>query len=445
LGAVFFWNEFTPSVSSIVAHGKWFITFSVLWLAVGTVLDTYNLARAASTTAIVSSVGSAGLVTTLLYISIPWLTPPILHRSYALGLILLTTSVQVAWRVLYAKALVQPAFRQRGLCVGCGGGLASTLVDAVREAGHTDDANPYRGTGYDLVGVVADESDLDADDGVPMLGSIRKLVRLARQHAVDEIILASQDERALSVEARQTLLDCRELGLRISSISSVYERLTGRLPVDYAYYDLQLLLDPVDNPGSRLYLAAKRGMDVVLSLIGLLLLAPLVPVVALVNALWSPGPLFYRQERMGAGGRPFTLIKLRSMVEDAERCTGAVWCGDEDPRITPIGRFLRKTRLDEAPQLINVLRGDMSIVGPRPERPKFVGQLARTFPLYRARHAVKPGITGWAQVHHEYGDSVEDARIKLEYDLYYLKHASLYLDLLILLHTVRVVVGGQGR
>jgi lipopolysaccharide/colanic/teichoic acid biosynthesis glycosyltransferase len=195
-----------------------------------------------------------------------------------------------------------------------------------------------------------------------------------------------------------------------------------------------------------LYVAAKYCLDMALALVGLLFLGVVVlPLVAIANALTSPGPIFYRQERLGKGGRPFTLIKLRSMVRDAERCSGVVWCGKDDPRITPVGRFLRKTRLDELPQLLNVLRGEMSIVGPRPERPHFVGQLAHTFPLYRARHAVKPGITGWAQVHYEYGDSVEDARIKLEYDLYYVKHASLYLDLLTLLHTVRIVLGAKGQ
>ncbi len=444
LAAVTLFNGFTFAAAASLGYVKWFATLSFLWLMVGTVLDIYNLARAASTSHILASTGSTALISTLIYLMIPWLTPPILHRTYVWGLLLLTTGVLVGWRVLYAQALVQPAFRQRGLFVG-GAGPALALARVIHQAGQGEDANPFRGTGYEIVGRVAEEAPSDDDDGIPLVGDVRRLVRLARQCGVNEIILMSQSEQDLSSEMREVLLDCQELGLKVSSVASVYERLTGRLPVEAARYDLQLLLSPADSPGTRLYWAAKRMMDILLALIGLVALGLILPLVALANVLASSGPLFYRQERLGCGGRPFPIIKLRSMIQDAERLSGAVWCGEGDPRITPVGQFLRKSRLDELPQLINVLRGQMSIVGPRPERPHFVGQLAHTFPLYRARHAVKPGITGWAQVHHEYGDSVEDARIKLEYDLYYVKHASLYLDLLILLHTVRVVLGLKGR
>lgn len=445
LASVTLWNEFTPSAESLLGHAKWFVTLSVLWFILGTVLDIYNLARAASTTSILANVGITALLSTILYLAIPWFSPPILYRRYALGLVLLTTISLAAWRVFYARVLVQTAFRQRGLIVGSDV-PALALAHIIQQGSQTDDdTSSLRGAGYEIVGRVSDDALEEAEADVPRLGDTRRLVRLARQYAVDEIILTPEDERGLPIETREILLDCRELGLRISSLASVYERLTGRLPVDYARYDLQLLLSPPDNPALRLHTAVKRALDVVLALVGLVLIGFMLPVVALVNALTSPGPLFYRQERLGKGGRPFTVLKFRSMVLDAERRSGAVWCGKNDSRITPIGRLLRKTRLDEVPQFINVLRGEMSFVGPRPERPHFVGQLARTFPLYRARHAVKPGITGWAQVHYEYGDSIEDSRIKLEYDLYYVKHASFYLDLLILLHTVRVIIGFKGQ
>ena len=438
------WNEFVLSRANLAAYYKWFLTLSILWLVVGTILDIYSLPRAASTTTIIGSAGSAALATTLLYLVIPWLTPPILHRSYAVGFVCLTGALVLSWRVVYARALVHPAFARYGLIVG---GTASVLeqVRLVQEAGQLDDGNPFRGTGYAIIGRVADPDVEDAQCDIPLLGHVRKLVRLSRQYGVDEIIVAATSEQELCLDAREVLLDCRELGLQVSSLSSVYERLTGRLPVDRACYDLQLLLSPADSPGARLYAASKRAIDIVLSLIGLAAFAVVMPFIALANVIGSPGPLFYRQERIGKGGRPFTLIKLRSMIPDAEHRTGAVWCDKDDPRITTVGRWLRKSRLDEVPQLINVLRGQMSIVGPRPERPSFVGPLSRTLPLYRARHAVKPGITGWAQVHYEYGDSIDDAQMKLEYDLFYVKHASLYLDLLILLHTVRVVFGLKGQ
>lgn len=442
--AVTLWNGFTPSIHALSQNIKWFVTLSVLWVIVGTVLDVYNLTRAANTLSISTSIGSAAVLTTFLYVVIPWLSPPLDRRIYALGLVLFTTASLIVWRVFYARVLVQTALCQRGLLVG-NSASALKLVRDIDQTTQGNAANASRSAGYEIVGRVIDGTPGTGSDNIPMLGDVRRLVRLAREYAVDEIILAPEEERGLSPEALEILLDCRELGLRVSSFASVFERLTGRLPVDYARYDLELLLSPTDSPATRVQVAVKRALDVFLALIGLTLLGALLPFVALANLLTSPGPLFYRQERMGKGGRPFTVVKLRSMSQDAERSSGAVWSGDHDPRITPVGRFLRKTRLDEVPQLINVLRGEMSIVGPRPERPYFVGQLARTFPLYRARHAVKPGITGWAQVNYEYGNSVEDARIKLEYDLYYVKHMSFYLDLLILLHTVRIIIGLKGQ
>jgi lipopolysaccharide/colanic/teichoic acid biosynthesis glycosyltransferase len=196
---------------------------------------------------------------------------------------------------------------------------------------------------------------------------------------------------------------------------------------------------------NRFYLIMKRLIDVLVSVAGCLLLIMLVPLMWLANRVISPGPLFYRQERVGKSGKRFTLIKFRSMVVNAEKDTGPVWASASDNRVTLIGRIIRKTRLDEVPQFWNVLRGEMSLIGPRPERPEFVSQLAAQIPFYRARHAVKPGITGWAQVMYDYGASIEDSRIKLQYDLYYIKYQSPYLDLLVALKTLQVVFGSKGR
>jgi exopolysaccharide biosynthesis polyprenyl glycosylphosphotransferase len=185
--------------------------------------------------------------------------------------------------------------------------------------------------------------------------------------------------------------------------------------------------------------------DVTLAILGSVLFALLLPIIALAIYLDSPGPIFFRQERIGRGGRVFKILKLRTMVPDAEKLTGPKWASADDPRITRVGRLLRRTRLDEAPQLINVLRGEMSLVGPRPERPYFVEQLSESIPFYRTRHIVKPGVTGWAQVKYHYGDSVEDALVKLQYDLYYIRHQSLVLDVLIILRTARKILGFAGQ
>jgi lipopolysaccharide/colanic/teichoic acid biosynthesis glycosyltransferase len=199
-----------------------------------------------------------------------------------------------------------------------------------------------------------------------------------------------------------------------------------------------------ETAGDRLTLGAKRAADVLGALLGLGLLALLIPPLLIANRLFSPGPLFYRQPRVGQGGRLFTCLKFRSMTPDAEKETGAVWATKADQRVTPVGRILRSTRLDELPQCFNVLAGEMSLIGPRPERPEFVETLAQTLPFYRARHAVRPGITGWAQVRQPYANTQEDARIKLEYDLFYVTHRGFWLDLSITFKTLAEIVKFRG-
>jgi len=199
-----------------------------------------------------------------------------------------------------------------------------------------------------------------------------------------------------------------------------------------------------ESAGDRLYRIAKRGIDIIAAVVGLLVMGLISPIIAVANRVTSPGPLFYRQERVGQGGRIFNILKFRTMVPDAEKITGAVWADERDPRITWMGRILRPTRLDELPQFINVLLGEMSLIGPRPERPEIIENLTQLLPFYRARHAVRPGITGWAQVEYRYGNCVEDSKTKLEYDLYYVKHAGPLLDLRILLQTIPIMLQGAG-
>jgi exopolysaccharide biosynthesis polyprenyl glycosylphosphotransferase len=346
---------------------------------------------------------------------------------------------------------VQPAFHQRALVVGAGWS-GRTLAQAIAETGDSasngdSGGNPYRGTGYRIIGFVDDNAEnLGKEiEGSLVLGTHQDLVRLARELQPDELVVAITHAQTIHGGLFQAILDCRELGIQVTTMASLYERVTGRVPVEHAGRDLYVVLPLDRSAGDRLYLAVRRLFDIVVGAAGCILVALLSPVVWLAHQLTAPGDVFYRQERVGKGGQVFKVVKYRSMVMDAEKNTGAVWASHDDGRVTSVGRLLRKTRLDELPQFWNVLKGEMSLIGPRPERPEFIAQLAQEIPFYRVRHAVKPGITGWAQVKYRYGSSVNDSLLKLQYDLYYIKHKGPYLDLLILLKTVQVVLGLKGR
>jgi sugar transferase (PEP-CTERM system associated) len=266
------------------------------------------------------------------------------------------------------------------------------------------------------------------------------LSRAVKRLRVNRIVIAMSDRRGkLPVGL---LLSLKSRGVRVQDGTDVYETLTGKMPIESIRLGWLLF-----SPGcyaSPFFLFYKRLASVLISIIGLLLSVPLLPFIVLAIKMTSPGRVLYRQKRVGRNGVVFDCYKFRTMRADAEADTGPTWAGDDDPRITPVGRFFRHARIDEIPQLWNVLRGDMSLVGPRPERPEFVEELNRKIPYYQLRHATRPGITGWAQVRYKYGSSIEDAKEKLRYDLFYVKNMAPGLDLLILFHTVKVIFLGRG-
>ena len=272
----------------------------------------------------------------------------------------------------------------------------------------------------------------DTDEG--------SLYALVQDCAVDLVAVALADRR--SKLPTQELLRCRLAGIDVREQEEIYERITGKLAVE-AMRPSYLIFNQgfSSHPWSQL---AKRTVDVVIALVGILLSWPLMLLTALIVRLDSPGPILFSQERVGADGKPFTLHKFRSMRADAEKLSGPVWAQQDDPRITRSGRFIRKTRLDELPQLFNVLLGDMAMVGPRPERPPFVEELGREIPYYNQRHIVKPGITGWAQINYPYGNTTEDSLRKLQYDLFYIKNQSSLFDLSILFNTVKIILLRKG-
>jgi sugar transferase (PEP-CTERM system associated) len=265
------------------------------------------------------------------------------------------------------------------------------------------------------------------------------LERIAARHRADYLVVACDEQRG--VLGGEALLRCRLSGVRVFDAAGFCERVLRRIPVAFLRASQLAYADEISVTRVRRFF--KRSFDLAMASALLLVAAPVMAVVAVVIKLDSRGPIFYRQERVGLGGGTYPLWKFRSMRTDAEK-NGAVWAQANDDRVTRVGRFIRKTRIDEIPQVFNVLLGQMSFVGPRPERPIFVEQLTRQIPFYGLRDATKPGITGWAQIRYPYGASVEDARNKLEFDLYYVKNGSLFLDLAIIFHTVRHVLLGRG-
>jgi sugar transferase (PEP-CTERM system associated) len=276
--------------------------------------------------------------------------------------------------------------------------------------------------------------------GIPIRYGFEDLFDLAEIEQASSIIVALDQKRG--VMPYKELLNCKVKGIAIIDGESFYERITGKVLVEKINPSWLIFSDGfVKSPAAKFI---KRLVGFVLSLVMLVLLSPLLAIVAIAIKLDSKGPMLFSQERVGEDGKTFKVYKFRSMREDAEAVSGPVWAEEDDPRITRVGRIIRKLRIDELPQLWNVLKGDMSIVGPRPERPFFVEKLKTKIPYYKERFAVKPGVTGWAQVKYAYGATEEDALEKLKYDLYYIKNMSLFMDLMVIFHTVKIVLLGRG-
>jgi exopolysaccharide biosynthesis polyprenyl glycosylphosphotransferase len=275
-----------------------------------------------------------------------------------------------------------------------------------------------------------------------VIGSTPQLLQLVQARNATDIVIAINHDVPGAVLA--SVMDCYEHGVQVSTMTELYERFTQRVPVEHVGDNWFVVLPLSGSHQNLTFRIVKRVADIFISLLGLAVFFVMLPLLALAVKLDSPGPVFYRQRRVGRGGQIFELVKLRSMVPDAEIAGEAKWAAKYDDRVTRVGRILRRTRLDEVPQLINVLRGEMSLIGPRPERPEFMDQLQAEIPFFRTRLTVKPGLTGWAQVNYDYGRSVVDALEKLRYDLYYIKHQSVRLDFIILLKTINTIVMLKG-
>jgi exopolysaccharide biosynthesis polyprenyl glycosylphosphotransferase len=356
-------------------------------------------------------------------------TPKIVLILYSLFALFLTAG----WRTLYHRFFfANTRYQKRALIVG-DGGRAPELAQI---------AAPPAGMDYRVVGFVSEDGSDQSSPfaNVPCLGGIRSIRKIIKARRIDEIIIAFDYRK--HPEFVHELSDSLAFGVKIFEWPAFYEQIFQKIPTDRI--DHFWFIYTFGDSDKRLYERMKRFLDVIVSLIGSIILLAIFPFVAIAIKATSRGPIFFRQERLGLGGKPFRLIKFRTMAADAEK-HGAVWATKNDPRVTSVGRFLRKSRIDELPQFWNILSGEMSLVGPRPERPEFMPVLEERIPFYYKRHMVQPGITGFAQVMYPYAASVEDSLEKVGYDLYYIKNRSLYLYAKIALLTLRTMLSLGGR
>jgi sugar transferase (PEP-CTERM system associated) len=377
-------------------------------------------------------IGLATAIATVLTAAIGYAIPSLGFSRVAFVAITASSSLGImAFRLMMRDLISQQPLQQRVLVVG------TDLSDLIISYESHQDTIPFR-----IIGFLDD--DPAAQDFLPpgydLRGKVKNLLTEVEQLHPDVLLIAFSNMRGILPV--NDILECRFRGIRVEEWPSFFEKLTGKIAVNSLRPAWLIFSDgPMKTPLTD---SIRRTLDVGLSLMGLLLSAPLMGFAAISIKLDSKGPVFFRQERVGKDGKIFMLYKFRSMCVDAEHLTGPVWASEDDPRVTRVGRILRKIRLDETPQMFNVLRGDMSFIGPRPERPIFVVQLKEQIPLYVLRFAVKPGITGWAQVNYPYGSTVEDSLEKLQYDLHYIKNISIFLDLLILVKSLQVVLFGRG-
>lgn len=433
---VWTWVSDDPFTLEFIAQQVgWFILLGGLWLVLAAVNDFYDLRVAALRGRTLQRLLVITSQLLVIYVLIFFFSPrDALPRLFIFYYGLASFTLIGVWRLARPVLSGWVSQPRRSLIVGEETAVRA-MIAAIRE--YAADEYEVRGVidGYERVGTLI--------AGIPVLGTGEDLFNFVQRDHISELIITATHE--LDAATFTGVMDAYERGVTIMPMALLYERISGRVPVEYIQEDWAVVFTPkTAEGGAALYPFIKRAIDLVLAVIVAIVFIALLPIVALLIRLDSSGPVFYSQQRVGQGGKLFRIYKFRSMVTDAEKTTGAVFSQKGDPRVTRFGRFMRKTRLDELPQVLNVLRGEMSFVGPRPERPEHIARLTAKIPFYRTRLLVRPGLTGWAQVRYSYGATDEDALVKLEYDLYYIRHQSLLLDVNILLRTIGKVLSMSG-
>jgi len=395
----------------------------------------YNLQVASNQFQIIKSIILTTSTTVLLYLLTPIFTPVLPNRLQIVIFFFAVFLALFTWRIIYVRFFASNRFLKKVILI-CDKEQVKELVNGL------ESVDPhYRVLGY----VNSDSSDDSKLTFVKIKNiDINNLEKFVKENSISEIVIASQKTDGITVNLYNQLIHLLESGFIIREYTQVYENITQRIPVQYVSRDFYRYFPFSRSNQNHLYLIAVRIIEVLISLIGISICLVLIPLVFIGNLLGNRGKLFYTQERVGKNGLVFNIVKFRTMIKNAEK-EGAVFATTNDARVTPFGKILRKSRIDEFPQFFNILKGDMAVIGPRPERPVFVNEIADVMPFYETRHVIKPGLTGWAQVNYSYGATIEDSLIKLQYDLYYIKHRSLFLDINIVFKTFSTILFYRGQ
>lgn len=414
----------------------WSIVLGVYLTIFASIFELYDLQKSSRFEVVVQNIILTSSVTVLVYLLTPFFTPTLPeNRLQIIYFYLSINTALLIWRYAYIVLISAPRFNKRILLIA-----GASNIDEIVSSLQKSDPN-YKVVSYVNTGGNISSSKMLSNFEEVTVADIEKTVL---SNSISEIVVGTSNYSGMTVSLNNILINLLKNGTPIRAYTQVYEEITHRIPVQHVDKDFYLYFPFSRSNQNKLYLFFHRILDVLFSVIGLIFGFILFPIILIGNLFANRGPLFYSQIRVGINGEHFKIYKLRSMIPNAEK-DGAQFAKKLDNRVTTFGRFLRRSRFDEIPQFINVMKGDMSVIGPRPERPVFVKTLSKEIPFYEVRHLVKPGVTGWAQVNANYGSSSDESLEKLQYDLYYIKHRSLFLDISIVIKTLSTIIFYRGQ
>ncbi len=417
-----------------IENWYWSLVLAIYITSIGSVFELYDVQSSSKLDVTFKNVVLTSSVTVLFYLLTPILTPFLPVKRIEIIYFYLTILVAIIiWRIIYMALFSSPRFYKKAIIIGEVSHIQS-MVNSFAEI----DPN------YEIIGFINTEKNNELKlEGIEEFNS-EDLLNIVTETKLSEIVVASYNAEAITPSLYNSLITLLEKGHVIREYSQVFENSVHRIPVQFVGKDFYKYFPFSRSNQNKLYQFFSRTLDLIVSIVGLTFCLIFIPFIFIGNIFGNKGPLIYRQDRVGKNGEIFQIIKFRTMVVDAED-GGAQWAESNDSRVTPFGRFLRNSRLDELPQVINVLKGEMALIGPRPERPVFVKELSKAIPFYETRHIIKPGLTGWAQVKMRYGSSVDDSLTKLQYDLFYIKQRSFFLDVNVIVKTVSTILYYRGQ